>query len=201
MAINAGDVLRVVLTYELPDLQVNTNVFHYLAGSGVSDTDANVVSAISSNLDTAYTDLEASLDAIIAPGEVIYSKRDPITGKWEQFAVDSGTAPNGGAAGDPTPNVAAAVVRFHSDGIGQQGRKFLSGFNEQLITENIMQAGLVSALVSYGADINNTVAVAGGNMIPGWWSEVDTIHRAYSQVLSVSNVIGTMVTRKPGRGI
>lgn len=200
MAIAAGDVVRVVLTYLLPDIQVNTNVFHYLAGSGVSDTDANVVTAISALMDTTYTTLEASLDATIAPGELIYSKRNPVSGKFEQFAVDSGSAPNGAAAGDPTPNIVACVVRFHSDGVGQQGRKFLSGFNEALFSENTMVGSLVSALVAFAASANNSVAVAGGNMIPGWWSEVDTVHRAYSTVSSISNIPGSMIRRKPGRG-
>lgn len=200
MTIVAGDIIRCVVKYNLPDLQVNTNVGHYLASAGVADTDANVSNALATQMILAYANLEASLEAGVEPGDMVLSKFDPITSKFEQFSTVPLTSPDGAGVGDFTPNIISAVVRFFTDGLGQQGRKFLSGFLEGLVIGNDLGAALVTACVNYALDYHDAVPVAGGTLLAGWFDRVAELHRAYNLVLSVNTVAGSQIRRKPGRG-
>lgn len=200
MAIVAGDIVRVDSYYNLNDLQTNQNVTYYLAGAGVSDTDVNVANAIESAQEGAYNNLNTVLDADIEPGGANFSKYDPVTQLWEQFATRIYTDPDGSAAGNTMPNINAGVIRFFTDGFGQQGRKYLSGFTSTQAANNEWVGTGVTALTNFAAAWNNAVAVAGGNMLPGWWSTKDSTHRAYNTTFAVNAVCGHQTRRKAGRG-
>ena len=200
MTIIAGDIIRCVVKYNLSDLQVNTNVNYYLASAGVAETDSNVSTALATQMITAYTNLIASLEVGVEPGDMILSKFDPVTSKFEQFATVPLSEPDGTGIGDFTPNIVSAVVRFFTDGLGQQGRKFLSGFLEGLIIGNDIGAALVTALANWALDYHDAVAVAGGTLIPGWFDRALEVHRAYNLVLEVNTIAGSQIRRKPGRG-
>lgn len=200
MTIAAGDIVRCTLWYNLPDLQTNQNVCYYLAGAGVSDTDANVATALEAQMDTSYALLDTILDANIEPGEIKLSKYNAGTNKWESFATSVVTEPDGAGVGITMANTVAGVVRFFTDGLGQQGRKYISGIMQGNLTENTWTGPTITALLNYGQAYHDAVAVAGGNLLPGWWDVVNKAHRAYNTQVAVNAIAGTQVRRKPGRG-
>lgn len=201
MAIVTGDVLRVVFNYNLADLQTNKNIFYFEAGAGVNDSEANVINLIGTALDVAYALLNADYATDVTDSEAVFSKRNPVTGKWEQIGTDDSAQPNGTGTGAQIPNVAPAVIRFTSLGVGQQGRKFLSGFDTTSANDNTLNGSTIANLLLWFAAVNSLVAVAGGNMAPGWWSDVDTVFRLWDVAGFVNTRLGTMVRRRPGRGI
>ena len=201
MTISFGDEIKAVIQYNLADLQANLNVVYYEAGAGVSDSEVNVVNLIGGALDVVYANFNGVFTPDVTPGATTFSKFNSGTGLWEQFGTYAMGAPAGSGAIQQVPNVAPMVFRFLADAVGQQGRKFISGFDRTHLTDNDWAAAALTAAALYAAAFMASIAVSGGNMFPGWWNAVAAAIFQYNGSYFINTKVGTMVTRSPGRGI
>lgn len=201
MAILAGDVLRCTIQYNLAGTAAHQNVWYYEAGAGVNDTEANVMSALTTQFDVAYALLEPELATDVTDDEVVFAKRNPVDGKWNKIGTGNTTKPNGTGAAGQLPNGVAAVIRWLTDGVGEQGRKFIGGLDNGAIVDNIVQAAAITVLTNFGNSMDNAIGVSGGLMVPGWWSEASTVFRPFNTTEIINTIAGYQRRRKPGIGI
>lgn len=201
MTVVFSDDLRAVVKLLYDNVVTVMNVYHYEAGTGVSDTEANVVSAIATHLDAAYDTLRDQMNEKMVGNEVEVLRRNPATNKWTTIGVADFTAWSGDDTTDEGATGVAAVVRFHSVGTGRQSRKFLGVLSSTEYQDGVLFSTTLTALGNYATLIDNTIAVSGGNLHPQWWSEVDGFGYDMDGGFTINTIPGYQRRRKLGVGI
>lgn len=201
MTIAFGDIVRTTVQYTLDSDEVHQNVLTHQAGIGVADTDANVMAAITTLMNTAYSNLNAQLATDVSLGEAMFAKLNQVSGKWEALGSVPMTQPVPSGGTTQSPNGIAAVIRFLADGVGNQGRKFIGGIQNLAIIDNALQAGAIASIVNWANIMVSSATVSGGTMDPGWWSVSDVVHRDYNGTYIINTIVGYQRRRKPGVGI
>ena len=201
MTISSLDSLRATVQYTLGTGNIHQNVFHFDAGAGVSESEANCVAAIAVWANTAYAVIENELAQDVEPDSLTVAKWNSITGKWEQIGSGPLTAPDGGGSTEMFPHGVSAVIRFLADAIGQQGRKFIGGLGEDMMADGVLVGTSITQLAAWADLIVTAVAVSGGELNPGWWTLLDDTVIRYSGDYILNLIAGYQRRRKPGIGI
>lgn len=200
MTISFGDDLRAVIHLDHAGLSGMQNVLHYEAGAGVSDSEANVVAAITSQVLTILANVATLTANNVLGVEVVCSKRNTGTGKWEAFGIGDISGWSGSSAAEYLPHGAAGLIRYFTSGVGNQARHFVGGFTEDSNNDGVVTGPLLTALGNYAADVVANIAVAGGNLGATWWSDVDVVARDRDSGYVVNTVWSYQRRRRPGVG-
>lgn len=155
------DILRSTLVGVMLDSQTWMNVWHYRVVSGTELDYAVINDAIEAHMDTAYALIEASVASSVDTIDLLLSEWDFTDNEWDGKDQSSAGCLNGSGAGDSAPNGISAVVRFVTDEIRRQGRKFIPGVIETHLSGNTISVGFASDLVDF-ADIMAADVTAGG---------------------------------------
>jgi hypothetical protein len=201
MAVTAGDIVRVTVNSILPGPNTAQNIHYYLAGSGYNETEANTVNTVGAQADAAYALLNSIISNAVNPGGVDVAVSTDGGSTFNAIGTYVPSTYSPAAATQMLPHGAAAIVRFQTDGLGEQGRKFIGGIVEGNQTESNLDAGAIAALINFGNSLNNLLVTGTGTLMPGWYSVVNTAFRPYSNTYVVNAVIGYQRRRKPGVGI
>ena len=204
MAVNDGDVLKVVVSQLLSDDTIAQNVYHYLAAFGSSQTNGDVLDALETAIETMYETIDAEVaDSVIMDTmEVDTVAWDAGEGEWltvQNIGERTPTVTNEAIA-DAFPNQVAATLGAYTTYPKVRGRKALPGFNEgsadvgELDVQALVALGLF--LVEYIAD----VVIDGANLLsPGVASVSTAAFRAFGSGW-INTVLGSQRRRKPGLG-
>lgn len=197
MTVNTGDILQVRAKYSY-GVDDYVNVYHFKADFTASQTDLAVLGAVRAMLDDAYDHLDTliSNNVTFDTIEVINLTQDMAVGEDDWVTLTAGANVD-----SPLPTQVACVVRFFTNVLGSQGRKFLSTFTE---TENVyggtLSAGLTTALGNYAAEILAGVVISAGNeLIPGNWNATLARFAEWTSAF-INERMGTQRRRKVGVG-
>ena len=201
-----NDILRVTLAGTMSNLDVWNNVYHYKVISG-GETDYDViVAAIEAHFDNAYANVEAVLHQDVETTDIIVSEWDFTAHEWDGKAQSSAACLDGSVNTDALPNGNAIVVRFFTDELRRQARKFLPGIPEANTVLNNITAGTATAAVNFAADIVSDITAGGATLTPCTFNDTPTSVRYETDSLFtgdyfVNTGVGYQRRRQPGAGI
>lgn len=203
MTVTDGDILKAVVTIDLPLDVKAQNVFYYKAEFGVDYSNSQVLSAIVTAVEDFYDQVEGSIVTAVALSDVIVSK-------WVWDAVDgwiTGAAVGQSAltdifasAGEMLPHAVAAIISGATADPKVNSRKSIAGFDEAAQEDSEVSAGsLVELALAATSWITNQIISGSDQLAPG----VPGAGGVWQDLLSasVSSILGSQRRRKPGVGI
>lgn len=198
MAVNPLDVITITAKM-IQAGQAVRNVFQVIHAGVSSVAESAVYTALSDWLDDAYGVLqpgltdELSFETIEA---VNTTQGTPIDeAAWPTLTV------GGASANQAEPLQVAALVRFPTNYLGSQGRKYIGGLTEGQLEDNgIVSTGTLGGLATFGADVVAGFAVTGNDFVPGVDNPTLARFAAFTGAI-VNDVVSTQRRRKQGVGI
>ena len=201
-----NDILRATLQYTMQDSQIGNLVHHYRVTVG-TETDYNAIAvAIETALETGYAAIEVHMSTAISPISLDLSEWDFTDNEWDGKASVAATVPDGSSGGGPLPNGIAIVMRWPTDELRRQARKFVPGAVEGDSNENTLNALSLAEAVISAALLNNDVTAGALTLRPCTFNDtVGSLRFETSSDFSLTSIVNTQYgyqrRRKPGAGI
>lgn len=203
MAVVTGDILRIVASMLWTDGNINQNVFNaQITGGGGPWDDQDVTDDAEDWLDNMYLNMTPSCSDEFDGNEVIVYKYDAIGDDWDEVASQTWTW-NPTAADDQLPRGVAGLVRLWTTDPDVQGKKYIPGMTEGTVTDGLVNAANLVAMLAFGADwyLPFVGATTGATFTPGVWSVVDTVFRAGVDHIAANAIMSYQRRRKRNVGI
>jgi hypothetical protein len=206
MTIANGEVLKAVVTSNLPDLVDAQNVFYWLVTTtGIDITEAVALSAIASVVQAMWAELvevvneNVTLDSI--PVHVI--EYDETEGEWitNRYIGETVAAFTPTALADLAPHAVAPYLSVATDIVKVIAKKKLAGFVETNFTASTLTSGCEDAIEAFGDEWLTTLNVGTGQSLVPVTASTKTGNAEELIAYQVSDITGTQRTRKPGVGI
>ena len=201
-----GDILRVVLDGTTIDSQTWQNVWHFYVSAGTSiDYDA-ILAGIEASFDTSYALIESQLSDGVQTRDIILSEWDFTNHEWDGKSQSSAGCLTGALAVEDLPAGNAVVVRFFTEELRRQGRKFIPGIVESLCNGNDLAAALVTAALNFAGDVVGSITADGITCQPCTFSD-DALsvryetHSLFNGDYFVNSKSGYQRRRQVGAGI
>lgn len=169
MTVNSGDILRVTAKMKMSGKDVQ-NTFHIEAQDTNDLDDATVVAAVEARLEAAYDNLLTELSDNLAFDSIVIknvTQDVPIS--------DSGwpTLTTGNTATGDAPPAVAGMVKFPTGVARSQGRKFIGGLvNAVITTAGDPSSALQVSLANYVVDLLDTWLIGDGEFAFGNYDDV-----------------------------
>lgn len=200
MTPSLADVIRFIVVFELGFDVTMINVFTgILSALSTSDWD-DVLNDGKAYFNDMYNDWMGSTAGGTQSTEIRLQRRDQVLGQWDEVAQDVYTDLTGIGMGTATasPNTGSCVAytalpRF-------RGRKGLPPPDEAAMDFGVLTPAAVVDLTSFATKYVQPMVESNASMLPGILSEGTEIFREFTGGLAFSDVNGTQVTRKIGRG-
>lgn len=196
MPVSPGQVIRVVakMRQAASDLLNVFEAFH----TGVSVVaDLDVMDDVATWLEALYTVLQPLMSDTLTfeTYEVVNITTDTLIGEaaWPTLTA-------GGDVTTPSPMQCAALVRFPSNYMGSQGRKFIPGLTEgELGSNGLLTPAWQTALASFGLLVLSGLNIDGQLFLVGK-DNVDKARFSTWQSYVVNDRAATQRRRVPGVG-
>lgn len=172
MPLNAGEIVRVAARMKGPQGQDIINVYHYRATNTISDTDADIMSAIAVMMDNIYDPIEGEYPATSSPVDVkmdvveLQNGSEVITRNlgihlWGATFIPSGIG------NVYAPGVAVGVLLRTS--VGKVfARKFLGPLMEATFGDHgKLDSSKIGAFMLTASRMLSTIGLTGGQLEPG----------------------------------
>lgn len=197
----------MTLSIDMPSAVVAQMVFHWKVATG-SETDYAVIGlALETRLQTAFDDITSNVAAAVGGSEVSTSEWDFVDNEWDGKDTQVTTTLTGTeVVTEMLPHGDALLMRFITDELRRQGRKFVPG-----LTEAGSQAGSWSSTVLTNAalaagTLNNVVTAGGLTADPCTFNDTPLSPRfETASLFTPTSLINTFVSyqrrRRPGVGI
>jgi hypothetical protein len=194
---NIGDVIRVTAKFSFDDEAVQ-NVYHIRLTATSTETDAAMLSDIADWLDDAYTYVYQAMTTAVT-----FDSINAYNLTAERFMGET-TWPvlTAGTLTDTTslPPQVAALVRFPTETLRSQGRKFLPPMGEAVSDgTDGWTTGTLTALASFASSILLGVLGVDYSAYPGNWNEDLSRWAAWASSL-VNAYAATQRRRRKGVG-
>lgn len=200
--IEAGDVVRIVISWLINNADTVQMVFHYLMGSGSDQDASDVLSDIVASLAAGWVthaedQIVDNLQADIAEMYVFNTG----TGNFDGVATQTHTM-DGAATTTPEPNGVAALIKFFT-AIGRyQGRKYIPGLRQGTVgSDGVFNATAETAFALLGADWNDIVTSSGVEFQPGVFNAPANRFTPFIQTAQADTVPAYQRRRRNGVGI
>jgi hypothetical protein len=197
MPVKPNDVIKVIAKFTQAG-QVLLNVYE-LFHTGVDDLLDNIVFA------AAGTWLEDIYDGLVATqtSELSYDTYQVIN-ETQEYQLGEDDWPSltvGSSAGEASPLQVAYLMRFPTNYLGSQGRKFIPGCNESALEDNgIVGTSTLANLATAAATIAAGFDVGANHFHPGV-NNTEKGRFAGFQSAIVNDVVGSQRRRKQGVGV
>lgn len=206
MTIDVGDVIQLVMTWDTPLASVAQNVWHMQMVSGAGADEADILAAVETQLQVAFTDIDGFIaddfEAVTLEGFV----RDVALHQWDGFGAEVLSSMIGLSTGDYEPHGVAAVCRWFTESLRRQGRIFLPGLVETAIVGGVISASPEADLALFMADFMTDISVTGGLLTLCTYN-VEPLSALYESaslaigVAVINSLPGYQRRRKPGVGL
>lgn len=208
MAVNDGDVVKVVQNIELPDLVIAQNVYHWQLNDPTPDNPSNaqIVSALDTRLDDMYSQID---DAIINTAQVSDFRVERVEWNvdlWETVEnVGIGDLNlTGLLAGAGLPHGCAATVTAYTSRPQTRGRKFFPAFYEAGAADSTWTGTVLGWMTQYALSwLTDQVVVGSAELVPVVVGQSGpSAGLIYPLIATAINaIVGYQRRRKPGVGI
>lgn len=203
MAINDGDILRIVASLVFPDDVIAQNVFHIVATSIVGDgDDEDTVTDLEEYTNDIYNELEDQMGTAMAGDEIKFYVFDAVHDDWDEIGTGVLNL-NASGGTNLMPHGTALLQSFFTLDPDVQGKKYWCGFTEQVHTDGDWVGSLLTAMVDAATALVNTftATVSGSQYQPVVWSPTQGVAEVYSGTVVTNAVVAYQRRRKPGVGI
>ena len=204
MTVANGDILKVTMEVTLDDGTIAQNVFRLEAQLAAPQADLTVVNAIEVWIEDCYNELSSELVDEITQNlcSVDEESWNAVLGAWEvtrNVGLFTPTVTYGNLS-DPLPNACAATATFDTDRPRSNGRKGMFPFGEDQQGSGFLEPSTLTAMAGFAAEVLAGILLSPfNNLVPGIIRVgVDAFLPFISA--SVTNVLGSQRTRKPGIG-
>jgi len=203
MTVSNGDLLRVVVNYDLPSTQLAQNVFSFLYAGNDSTPDATVLADFG-----VWGTSMALLWAGVSSGNAIFDfiAVSKLVGVSLELLGEVAISQVGVGSGEMLPHIDASLARVRLEGGKGQARKFWPGMTEPQQSESIIGAPALAVYAQLAASyfaIANSANFPGLSeiYIPGTFNQATGSFRNFIGAGAfISNIIGPLGRRKVGRG-
>lgn len=204
MGVFDGDILRVSVNFELGDGTQYQNIFHYIRDGTDPFSDAVHVTAIQGRVEAMY----ATIDDVVTNDvteQLSFVDRvefNEIVDEWRVVENIGTFTPAFVPAdvGEALPYQSAPFIVFKTQRPRSVGKKFLFPFAESHQDSTILAAGAVTAMVAFGVQVINSIAVGGDVTLTAGIVRTGVQTFLNFLVAVVNDVIGSQKRRRPGVG-
>lgn len=201
-----NDILRVTLNFTIGGDTIGNLVHHYRVTVGTDTDYIAQATAIDAALATAYAASMGKVSVQISPVSLELALWDTGDLEWDGKASVTATVPDGLGAGEALPAGVAALMRFPTDELRRQARKFIPGLREDDVSSDTIQAAFLANLVTSAALVNNDVTAGALTLRPCTFNDtVGSVRFNTSSDFSTTSIVNTNVAyqrrRQPGAGI
>lgn len=203
MAVQDGDILRVVASLLWTDGNINQNVFNCkMSGAGAPWDDDDIIDDAEDWLDNLYANLTTYLSNEIDGNEVVVYSYDTVHDDWDEVGSQAWVF-NPTNVGEQLPRGVAGLVRLWTYDADVQGKKYVPGLCETSLDDGLFNAPLIAAMLAFAADWFTPFvgATSGGTFTPGVWSVVGTVFRQALDHFATSTIPAYQRRRKRTVGI
>lgn len=196
MSATIGDVIRVTakMSWNQQDIQ---NVYHIQMQATTSESNMSIMTDIADDLEDAYGYLYAAMHDEMTFDSISFYN---LTADEFMAEIEWPTLTTGTESTDPLPMQCAALVRFGTDVLGSQGRKFIGVLTEaNLDPDGTISAGLATAMGNFAAQLLNGITGVDWSATYVNWNE--TLSRVATWASAFVNLyFCTQRRRRPGVG-
>lgn len=201
MTPQVGDILRVVLTFVLADGGLMQNIFTIVVTETVVSNWVDALSGVEEWLQDMY---EAYMDSVATEVESVSSElqlRDSGAAEWNTVAQRPFTDIIGIATDDTAPSTTCGTVVAFPDIPRHWGFKNLPPVADSLILNGILLPSVVADMLLFAGFWTSGRQGLTFSFDSGVYSLATETFRQFTSSVKISDILGTRVTRKTGRGI
>lgn len=196
-----GDILRAVLTFQLADGGLMQNIFTLIVTQTVLDNWIDALSGVEEWYKDMYEDYLPNM-----PNEVssVFSEiqlRDVGAGEWNTVAQRTFTDLIGSDGFDQIPSTTCPTVVAFPELPRHWGFKNLPPVSESFTLDGILVPSVLADLLFFAAFYVEGRDGVTFSFDSGVYSLATETFRVFTDSIKLTDVIGTRVTRKTGRGI
>jgi hypothetical protein len=203
VTVSNGDILKVVIEFNLPNGTIGQNVYYFRAQLAAAQADQTVLNNLETWVEALYANLEPQIVSSVTFNDMVVDVVAWDGTKWETTyhvgTEDLDITPT--SAAEALPNQVSPFATFNTERPKSKGRKFCAGFGETSTVGSILAAGALADMVAFATDaLDNIVIGLFNDLIPG------IVRKGVNEFLdylsaTVTNVVGTQRRRRPGVGI
>ena len=199
--ISSGDILRLVLTFTMPEGTLAQNIYHYVADNITDPDSANVANDFIARFLSMYAHITPIMNnGVVGQTQELYV-RDTVADEWTLAETDVLAAIAGQSGLEMLPHGNAALVSALSTNNRTGGRKYIMGFTEGEQQQGRWLASTVTALALYAAGYADTFTAGAGTYTPGIWSESILDFIPFLGGATVNDIVAYQRRRKIGVGV
>jgi hypothetical protein len=203
LALNVGDILKVVTIMSWLDGNIMENVFALeIIGSGGPFDDLDVVDDMVDYADEMYTNINAHISNNVDGSEVKVYVYDAGDDDFDEVgSAIWGWDPIG--TQENMPSGVALLLNCRTTDPDVNGKKYLGGVTEEALSDGILVAGLITTMAAFSVDwVSDFIgATSGAEFLPGVWSPTRTAFVPMSGTVFIPSVPAYQRRRKTGVGI
>lgn len=203
MALQANDILKVVLSLAFPDSVVAQNVFWVLfEADGGSADEQDALNDLEDWIEGMYTRIISNVADRVTLDDIKVYVYDSVDEDFDEVG-DETVAVAFSNGNEMLPHGMAAVSNASTVDPDVQGRKYWGGFCEDYNDDGYLTGTLIANLALATGDWITpfTGGATGSGFIPGVWSPTRVAFRAFDDDTTTNLVWGYQRRRKPGVGI
>ena len=203
MALQANDILKVVLSIAMPDSVIAQNIFWVLfeADGGSVDT-VDVLDDLETWVEDIYTNLLNAIADNNSLEDIKVYVYDSVDDDFDEVGIEPVAVTFTDTAQYLAHGLAAYMTARTVDP-DVYGRKFIPGMTEAVNDDGYIASGYAGNLANWSIDWTDpfTGAATGSGFIPGVYSFTRSNFYAFTGASTVSLLWGYQRRRKPGVGI
>lgn len=158
-----GDIFNVGLKFELPEGDLQFNVFDFILETGTA-TDAQVLTSMASLLSAAYGNLSAEIHTTVNDQTSIVNRMVWQATEWVVVeyigTIILGLTPTN--ASDALPYQSSALVEFLTTAPRVTGKKYLPTFGEDRQDASQLIGAALTSMVSFGTQLLAPISCGNG---------------------------------------
>ncbi len=206
MAVDVGDVVRIVAEWDIPDGTIAQMVWHFIGISGSSSTDVAVLNAAEAALQAAWANIAARIDDTVLGSTVEGFRWDFTLNQWDGMGQVPLIGADGTATDEMLPHGAAGLVKIFTDAARRQARKYVPGFGELAQGNGTLIGAAVTDLALFASDLDDIIFPGNLVMHFGVFSTdpASALFETFSetrQSVQAEAIMAYQRRRRPGTGI
>lgn len=200
-----NDVLRATLKGDIRNQDIYNLVFHYIVTAGTETNYDTIATAIEAALDVAFTGMEGQISLDVDMSELDLFEYDFVSSEFDGKASVSASALNGASAANMMPSGISVVMRFATEELRRQARKFIAGVTEPDVLQDTLQSLILTPALATAALLNDDIVAGGVTLRPCTFNtdplspKFETESR-FTQTAFVNVLVGYQRNRQPGAG-
>ena len=200
-----GAVFRATLSGAILATDLVNMVFHFIITTGTELDDTVIATAIGGHLNAAFAGMLPQISTAIIMNALDLFEWDFVANEFDGKASIVVSSYIGTNVGDALPNGISLVMRFITEELRRQARKFCPGMVEGNVTSNTLAASILTPALASAALLNNDVVAGGATLRPCTFNSTPSSSRFetasnYVQTIFVNTLVGYQRGRQPGAG-